>query len=421
MVIPETQSLASGSSTSVAQEAIASNDSGHCSQVYGGRWVDKILAANKPFFRPQTVETSSDESEDDGSRIVRQASNGVTCVPESPDLSEADSVASGKPFNRKPFGDQRNTVDENHVGPDEVFEGIVVGSPEACVCQENEDDFSDEDPGNESIPDEGAHLYQDLPENVPDEGVQLEQQPVNEDDDLLNNGPPDDDPDPDDGPFGDPEEPEFNPNGNHNVLNAYVQDRLIQCFSQKFAARRAEVLAGHYIAEGFYAFIVENRQLIYNILRFPKCYKTVRRRADKRLPPITMDFLIRNLDNNEEFWDAGDKFNAKDYGNPLEFHVVETWTRIRLADVLEMTDEWHYREYEMHDQVPPWRDPNGDPVRIDISWDGVALDRKNDQVLEVFSMRLVDCNRIIPLGMTQSLGKCSRFVDLTSLSNLHRR
>ncbi len=413
VVIPETQ-----------MEPDENDEEDVPSPVFGKRKCSDTRLFGDGLFRPQRPSTSSEEDietqllegVDDKENVSpnRPAAltvnncktNGdqITTIPETPFLDTSppkNNDHDSQPLAPSPQNSQSHGVDEPR-----VFTGVVVGQPVAICCQDNNDDSEDDQSSQGSVPD--PNLYQHLPDNVPDEDVIREPQPHVEGE-RNNGGPPGGDPggDPDsdpedDGPYGDPDAPLFNPNGNHNVNNAIVQDRLIQCFAQKFAARRAEVLAGHFIAEGFYAFIAENRQLIYNILRYPKAYKTIRRRADKKLPPISMHFLIRNRQTNEEFWIAGESFPAKDYGNPLEYHVVETWTRISLIDALEMTDEWHHRQYD-DDNGPPWRDMTGDPTWIDLSWDGVALDRKNDQVLEVLSMRLVECNRILPLGWLSSV------------------
>ncbi len=404
------------------------------SVVFGSRTRDKPRTTarglgatfHEGLFQPDRPSSSSEEecetkmvdgyhSDDDDkenvppnghvpSRMNRPPAFGerVTTIPETPFL-ETNVVHDGSNQSQSlealsPTKSKWPLVDDPV-----VVTGVVVGSPNASACQDNNDSSDDDNSSVGSVPD--PEMYQNLPDHVQDDAV-IRERPANNDEVQHGggggppgdepNGDPDSDPE-DDGPYGDPEAPFFNPNGHHNVNNPIVQDRLIQCFAQKFAARRAELLAGHFVAEGFYAFIVENRQLIYNILRYPKVYKTMRRRADKKLPPISMHFLIRNRQTNEEFWTAGETFNAKDYGNPLEYHVVETWTRISLIDAIEMTDEWHHRDYD-DDEEPPWRDMNGDPTWIDLSWDGVALDKKNDQVLEVLSMRLTDCNRILPLG-----------------------
>ncbi len=177
-------------------------------------------------------------------------------------------------------------------------------------------------------------------------------------------------------------------------LPLHNQDRLLQMFSERFAGIRAEVMAGHFQAERFYAFIVRNRRLIAAITKYPKVYKTLRRRADKGLPPITLTFLIRNLQTGEEFEVVDDHFSARDYGNVFRYKVIECWARIRLSDVFQMMDTWHDRVYEGD---PPWRSREEDPVVVDLSWDGVSLDKKNDQVLEVMSTRRTDCNRIMSL------------------------
>ncbi len=398
-VIPETQLMDSEVEEHEAPSTHpVSEDSGNCSAIFVHGWIKQALTRDRPLFRPDVPASSTDESDDESPNVDHMVTKlipapAVTTVPETPsdEMSECSVVDSSTPAKDSITEDIPLDCEEI------VSEGLVVGEGDLCPCRnENVDDnYEDEDSSDGSIPDGGAHLYQELPDMINDNGIILQHQPPDGDPPGGDDPGDDDDPVDEDEPFGDPNEPLLQPDGDYNPLNPLVQERLIQSFSQKFAARRAELLAGHYIAEGFYAFLVENRQLLSTIRRYPKCYKTIRRRADQRLPPITIEFLIRKLDTNEEFSVTDDKFNAKDYGNPLEYHVVETWTRISLTDVLEMVDGWHFME---GDDEGRWRDMNGAPLLIDLSWDGVALDRKNDQVLEVFSMRLTDCNRIIPLS-----------------------
>ncbi len=217
--------------------------------------------------------------------------------------------------------------------------------------------------------------------------------------DELHNPDPEPDPDPDD-PSSNDEASDNDENDDNDVpeplLEFQSQDVLIQRFAEKFASVRSKVLASHAIAEAFYDFITENKDLIGSITNFPKVYKTMRRRADKQLPPIFMTFLIRDLTNQEEFEIGGESFDEKNYGDPTCYHVIETWARVELEDVMDLMDSWHNRQYPDGEQ--PWKDRSQEAVSVDLSWDGVSMDRKVDQVLESLAVKRTDCNRVVSIG-----------------------
>ena len=226
------------------------------------------------------------------------------------------------------------------------------------------------------------------------------------DDDNGDRGPPrppDDPDDPDDegddgdeaDPFNDTDSDEEHWNmDNHDNM---AQAHLLEMLADGLASLRASTQVGHYVAERIYDFMVEYKGVLQLIRRFPKSYKTLRRRSDKKLPPIHIKFKIKDLENDEIIEVEGEKFDRTTYGDPMRFKVVESWTTVSLADALTCMDSWHNR-YPTVDELPQWRDPEQDPVQIDLSWDGVEADKKKDKVLEVLSMRSIDCNRVVALS-----------------------
>ncbi len=218
-----------------------------------------------------------------------------------------------------------------------------------------------------------------------------------DDDDPDNDGsehgddsdPDDDDPLPDRVPADIHEGPEMNRH----------EDYLLEMLADGLAALRAGTQIGHFAAERIYQFMVEYKGVMQLITNFPKSYKTMRRKSDKKLPPIEIKMMIQNLETEEVFEVQGDKFERAVYGNPMQFRVLETWTSITLADALSWHDKWHNRyTNEDEGEQPQWRDSEQEPVEIDMSWDGIEADRKKDKVLEVLSMRRADCNRVIALS-----------------------
>ena len=176
-----------------------------------------------------------------------------------------------------------------------------------------------------------------------------------------------------------------------------AQAHLLELLADGLAGLRASTQVGHFVAERIYHFMVQYKGVLHLIRRFPKSYKTLRRRSDKRLPPIRIKMKIRDLQNEEIIEVEGDKFDRATYGDPMRYKIVEAWTSVSLADALECIDSWHNRHTDEH-ELPQWRDPEQEPVKIDLSWDGVEPDKKKDKVLEVFSMRSSDCNRVVALS-----------------------
>ncbi len=262
-------------------------------------------------------------------------------------------------------------------------------------------DSSDQEPSTHESPiDDSVTSDTDFEDDpLPRERMQAD---VSFDEDAID-PEPEPDPDPDE-PSGDDDtdeegdDDEWEDMVDDPQMPVEDQDDLIEQFAHVFSAVRAKTLATHKVAEMFYEFIKDNRRLIGSIVRFPKVYKTLRRRSDKKLPPIFMTFLIRDLNTNAEFEIGGHSFDEKNYGDPMAYRVVESWARIDLDDALYLMDKWHNRRTPMGER--PWYDRTQDPVEIDLSWDGISMDKKVDQVLESMAVKRTDCNRVVSLGET---------------------
>ncbi len=225
-------------------------------------------------------------------------------------------------------------------------------------------------------------------------------------DDDDGQGPPGD---PDNDPPGDPDDwtddednddVPFNgrePNDERPIDDAARhQEILLEMLADGLSALRAGTQIGHFAAERIYSFLVEYKGIINLIERLPRCYRTLRRKADKKLPSFHIKMKIRDLETEEEFVVQDEKFERALYGNPLRYKVLETWTTVTLKDAMSSIDRWHNR-FTDGDELPRWMDRDQEPVTIDLSWDGVEPDKKKDKVLEVFSMRTADCNRVVAL------------------------
>ncbi len=207
--------------------------------------------------------------------------------------------------------------------------------------------------------------------------------------------PDDGDPD-DDGPGNESDTDEERPDDGDDDENR-GQAHLLQLLAEGISGLRASTQVGHFVAERIYHFIVEYKGIIQRLRRYPKSYKTLRRKADKKLPPIHIKMKLQDLESGEIFDVEGEKFERGLYGNPMRYKLLETWTTVTLEDALTCLDSWHGRDTPVN-ELPQWRDDEQPPVEIDLSWDGVEADKKKDKVLEVFSMRSVDCNRVVALS-----------------------
>ena len=182
--------------------------------------------------------------------------------------------------------------------------------------------------------------------------------------------------------------------GKPHYSSAKVQSMLLDVLAIKFASVKAETLCSHSTAEKFFNLIMETLPLL-RVIEGSISYKTVQRRAAESLPPLSLSHVFREIESDTLVKHEGQDFPTKTYGDPLRYKLVATWTRLTLRDACKTLQEWHPNDADYE----TWDDFEKDPLLIDLSWDGVSLDKKNSNVLEVLSLKSTRCNNVLPIGI----------------------
>ena len=178
-------------------------------------------------------------------------------------------------------------------------------------------------------------------------------------------------------------------------------------FYRVWNAAKAASRTSHATAERFWNALRKNCKLIplMGNRREWVCYKTVQRRGENDLPPMTIEHTFRNLETKKIFTVTQQtKFDKKKYGDPLKYKLLKTWTRISVKSAMKLLDDLHNVTYDDEEDVP-WlhRRPGKRPTFIDMSYDGLKFERCNGKVMEVLAIKSLHCRRVIPIGKIHNL------------------
>ncbi len=268
-------------------------------------------------------------------------------------VMHSDSEAEPSPQRRPPHGKEpRDPGDNIYVAFAENFRDTFISSDE-------------DGPANVSIEEEPYGYLAD---------------PLNAKEDLL--------------PLGDNELPCEMVDGQPRYTSPHIQSMLLDILAVKFANVKAQTLCSHATAEKFFNLIIETLPLL-RVIDGSISYKTVQRRVAENVPPMSLTHKFQDQDTGDTVSHSGSEFPTKLYGNPLRFRLLSTWTRMSVKDACKSLQEWHPNE----DCYNSWNDHTKEPQQLDLSWDGVALDKKNTSVLEVLSVKSPTCRRVIPVGI----------------------
>ncbi len=190
-----------------------------------------------------------------------------------------------------------------------------------------------------------------------------------------------------------PEMPYLEATGFTDWDNDLVQKKLRDLLAVKWVNARAESMCEHVAAERFLGVVVDNLDLFKKINRI-QSYKTMRRQVQRELPKAKCWHTFFDTENNVEVHHEGDNLPTAKF--PVDrYQLLNTWTRHTLHDGLTLMDKWHNRLPEKKQ----WGPESSGKIQIDLSWDGVPLDNKGTEVLEVLSFRRTDCNLVFPLAI----------------------
>ncbi len=190
-----------------------------------------------------------------------------------------------------------------------------------------------------------------------------------------------------------PEKPYLDGTGFTDWDNDLVQKKLRDLLAKKWVNARAESMCEHVAAERFLSVVVQNLDLLKKIKHI-QSYKTMRRQVQREMPKAKCWHKFLDTENDVEVDHVGETLPRGKF--PVDrYQLLHTWTRLSLEDGLTLMDKWHKRLPEQKQ----WGPESAGKTQIDLSWDGVPLDNKGTEVLEVLSFRKTDCNLVFPLAI----------------------
>ncbi len=175
-----------------------------------------------------------------------------------------------------------------------------------------------------------------------------------------------------------------------------------QKLSAAFVYTQVTSFTTHCAAKAFYNTAFKQRYRIRKLVNDRwswNSYKVARSRIEKHLPKIQLYHYFKSKGDGTEKLVISASLPEKKWLQDNEYDHVATWSRIKIADALAAYDKLHGKRRTKGIPAKTWKNAGSPPVEIVLSMDGVPLDHSSSLTMEIVSIKLRDCNQILPIGV----------------------